>query len=95
MWTHFEKRHIKQTTQSNLGFNQQVMFKAGYNINMGYGQATSLYATLYNATCSNQSGRSEQSDSSRTHSVFLNTPRGERKLPEYAYSKIMTNLKSH
>jgi hypothetical protein len=60
---------------------------------MGYGQATSLYAILYHAICSNQSGRSEQPDSPRTLSVFLNTPRGERKLPEYAYSQITTNLK--
>ena len=37
----------------NLGFNHQVMFKTGYNINMGYGQATSLYAILYHAICSN------------------------------------------
>ena len=79
--------------QSNQGFNQQGLFKSGYNINMGYGQATSLYAILYHAICSNQSGRSEQPDSSRTLSVFLNTPRGERKLPEYAYSQITTNLK--
>jgi hypothetical protein len=28
-----------------------------------------------------------------THTVFLNTPSGERKLPEYAYSQITTNLK--
>jgi len=53
---------------------------------MGYGQATSLYAILYHAICSNQSGRSEQSDSFTTQSVFLNTLRGERKPPEYAYS---------
>jgi hypothetical protein len=84
MWTHFEKRHIKQTTQSNLGFNHQVMFKAGYNINVGYGQATSLYAILCHAICSNQSGRSEQSDTLSTHFVFLNTSCGERKFPEYA-----------
>ena len=32
-------------------------------------------------------------DSPGTHSVFLNTPSGERKLPEYAYSQITTKLK--
>jgi hypothetical protein len=60
------------------------LFKGtGYTINMEYGQATSLYA--------NQSG---ESNSPGTHSVFLNTPSGEMKLPEYAYSQITTNLKS-
>ena len=57
---------------------------------MGYGQDTSLYAILYHV-CSNQSGRSEQSDTLSTHFVFLNTTCGERK---FAYSQITINSKT-
>ena len=37
---------------------------------------------LYHVICSNPSGRLDQ----RYHCVFISTPSGERKLPEYDYS---------
>ena len=65
---------------------------------MGYGQAILLYAIFIMPFVLTNQGESINGfivDSPGVHSVFLNTPSGERKLPEYVYSQITTNLKHH
>ena len=62
---------------------------------MGYGQATLLYAIYIMPFVLTNPGEAINgfiADSPGAHSVFFNTPSGERKLPEYAYSQITTNL---
>ena len=54
---------------------------------MGYGQATLLYAIYIMPFVLTNPGESINGfivDSPGAHSVFFNTPSGERKLPEYA-----------
>ena len=65
---------------------------------MGYGQATLLYAIYIMPFVLTNPGEAINgfiADSPGAHSVFFNTPSGERKLPEYAYSQITTNLNLH
>ena len=66
--------------------------KRQVTINMGYGQAILLYAIYIMPSVLTNPGESINEfivDSPGTHTLC---PRGERKLPEYDYSQITTNL---